>query len=309
MRRLTLILSDLYLDADHKGESVPQTHELPALDALLRFAHRPLHIEDWRRWLLPEIAAPGGTDASAGEWLATPVHLEARLDHVRLVDRGLLRIDASERAQWCAAFNQTFGPDCQLEDGNERAFAMTGVPREAVTMRDPARLLGADIGPAVPGANAPQLRRLWAEIEMWLHGAPLNTLRERAGKPRISALWLWGPRMASGQRPGGEPGLALYGGDAFIARAGAPASPRSLADVDVSHDHVVAEFAPLTGAAHESLPSLEANWFAPARQALAERRLDELRLVANDRVFHFTPRDAWRFWRRGVHWLDALVAP
>jgi hypothetical protein len=308
MRRLTLILSDLYLDADHTRGSVPRTHELPTLDALLRFAQRPRRIEDWRRWLWSETGTARGADAPAADWLATPVHLEARLDHVRLVDRGLLRIDAQERAQWCAAFNETFAPDCRLEDGNERAFVMTGVPREAVAPRDPARFLGADIGTAVPGANAPRLRRLWAEIEMWLHGAPLNALRERAGKPRISALWLWEPRIAVGPS-GREQGLAQYGGDPVIVRAGAQAPPRTLAEVDASHDHVVAEFAPLTGAAHESLPSLEANWFAPARQALAERRLEELRLVANDLVFHFTPRDAWRFWRRSVHWLDALAAP
>src|SRR4030095_13543732 len=62
---------------------------------------------------------------------------------------------------------------------------------------DPARILGASISEALPAAaDSPALRRLGAEIEMWLHDHAVN--RERAGRGQlpISALWLWGGGVA-----------------------------------------------------------------------------------------------------------------
>ncbi len=59
MRRLTLILSDLYLPEEAgRGMTVPTTRDLPNLEWLLRFAESPEHIGDWRSWLL-EQTVPG----------------------------------------------------------------------------------------------------------------------------------------------------------------------------------------------------------------------------------------------------------
>ena len=87
--------------------TVPTTRDLPNLEWLLRFAESPERIGDWRPWLLeqtvPALRSARLSRISAYEridgrdlgstWLATPVALEARLDHVRLLDRGLLRLD------------------------------------------------------------------------------------------------------------------------------------------------------------------------------------------------------------------------
>jgi len=168
MRRLSLILSDLYLSseigpAEMRGTS-PVTHELPAFEWLLRFADSPQRVVDWRAWLLAQtcpgfedlpiamISASGCIEGRelASTWLATPVALEARLDHVRLVDRGLLRLDATERASCCEEFARVFGPQYLLHDGGERGFFLSGLPPAAVAVVDPARLLGSEIGPALP---------------------------------------------------------------------------------------------------------------------------------------------------------------
>ena len=46
MRRLTLILSDLYLPEEaQRGMTVPTTRHLPNLEWLLRFAESPEHVE------------------------------------------------------------------------------------------------------------------------------------------------------------------------------------------------------------------------------------------------------------------------
>jgi hypothetical protein len=57
MRRLTLILSDLYLPADAVRESFPTALALPALEWLLRFATRGPRIANWRSWLAREVGA------------------------------------------------------------------------------------------------------------------------------------------------------------------------------------------------------------------------------------------------------------
>src|SRR5262245_54818158 len=178
-------------------------------------------------------------------------------------------------------------------------------------MSDPARVLGNEIGPSLPGAYAPELRRLWAEIEMWLHGSALNEARERARKRRISALWLWGrdadPR---GSRGIDERDLEIYGGDPLIGglsrmrQARLHGVPKALAHVEASRQNVVAEFAVLTGRPQESLAAVDAGWFAAARHALENGALTALDIVANDRCFRITPRARWKFWRRRRGWLE-----
>lgn len=329
MRRLTLILSDLYLPEESVGGSAPRTYDLPALDWLLSMADVQ-RIDDWRRWLLSEAGGANsrlrfGTLASrvtraeeavsdewrAGAWIATPVHLEARLDHARLVDGGLLRIDDGERLRWCEEFGRVFGPAYAMHPCGERAFLLSGIAPVAVHTVDPARLLGAEIGPALPGAEAPELRRLWTEIEMWLHGSELNDARQRAGKRRITALWLWGNEEAQRGEHGSESDLGFQGGDPVIGGmswgAASGVNAASFAVLRWTRRHEVVEFAPLTGEPQETLPSLEANWFAPARAALEQGRLEYVQVVANDRLFTVRPRARLKFWRRRRGWLESLA--
>jgi len=330
MRRLTLILSDFYLpDEVEPGASPPPTHDLPNLEWLLQFADPPEEIGDWREWLL-EQTAPGlgnlpvaaisaydrvGDRDLESTWLATPVALEARLDHVRMLDRGLLRLDASERDNFREEFARTFGPQYLLHDGGERTFFLSGLPEAGVKTVDPARLLGTEIGPALPGREAGELRRLWTEIEMWLHGAAFNTTRESAGKRRVSALWLWGAQSEPPPRGRVEPlyaDAAFFGGDPFIAQLNrhmgglARGVPNRFEHANASAAQVVVEFAVLTGGPHESLKTLDANWFAPAKAGLTNGEIREVDVVANDRRFRIGARPQWKFWRRRQHWLARL---
>jgi len=317
MRRITLILSDLYLPEEAgRGDAVPVMQKMPDLEWLLRFSDWPELIDDWRRWLLADVAPDfdgGGLDST---WLATPVAMEARLDHVRLLDRGLLRLDESERASCREEFARVFGPQFLLEDGGTRAFVLSGLPAAGVHTVDPARLLGSEIGPALPRREASELRRLWTEIEMWLHGAAFNAARERAGKRRVSALWMWAAKLphARAGRFVLNPDAALYGRDpmieAIMREAGdAPRDvPGHWTQLDTSAPHVVMEFAALTGGPHESLAALDASWFAPAKSALVAGDIRELDLVVNDRHFRIGARPQWKFWRRRRPWLASLTS-
>ena len=329
MRRLTLILSDLYLPEEAtRGAAIPAARDLPNLEWMLRFAAAPEPIGDWRRWLLTQ-TVPGLANQSVAAisarrciddrnldsvWLATPVALEARLDHVRLLDRGLLRLVESERDSCREEFSRVFGPQFLLHDGGERNFFLSGLPASGVPGLDPARVLGAEIGPALPGRDAGEMRRLWTEIEMWLQAASFNAERARAGKQRVSALWLWGAGTSAPPGPIEGPGAdaVFYGGDPLIAAlshlGGGRASgiPKQLADLRSAAPHVVIEFAALTGEPHESLAALDANWLPSVKSALLAGDLREFDLVANDRRFRIGARAPWKFWRRRRPWLARL---
>jgi hypothetical protein len=102
--------------------------------------------------------------------------------------------------------------------------------------------MGASIADAqrADAAN-PALRRLGAEIEMWLHDHAVNDARGRRGEPPVTALWLWGgggpaaSDLASrGESPDGVPSGAASGtspgrvpGGTHAANDGA-AAPRDL---------------------------------------------------------------------------------
>jgi hypothetical protein len=339
MRRLTLILSDLYLPSEAlpavagRGAGLPAALDLPHLDWLLRFAGRADRIDDWRSWLsadlgrvdlarmtVAQVCAQGLLPEvlSSNAWLATPVHLEARIDHVRLADRGLLHLSAGERDSWRHDFARAFGPEYALHDAGDRGFLLSGASASRVASVDPARLLDADIGRALPtGPSAGELRRLGTEIEMWLHGAPGNSAREQRRERRISALWLWGGglwgegEMVPVAVNSGPPAVThFFGGDAYLsALAGSPVTtpPVSFAAMEAGERRCVVELAPMSGPKGESLAALDSNWFGPAREALNQGGLSGVDLIANDRWFRIAARPGWRIWRRRSSWLDQLA--
>jgi hypothetical protein len=140
----------------------------------------------------------------------------------------------------------------------------------------------------------------------------LNDARQRSGKRRITALWLWGNEP--GPRGGYRADPADYdfqGGDPFIGglagHTGTDATADSFSVLRVLRNHAVVEFAPLTGGQQETLPALETRWFAPARAALEEGRLECVQVVANDRLFTVRPRARLKFWRRRRGWLESLA--
>lgn len=322
MRRLTLILSDLYLPEEEAHDVVP----LPNLEWLLRFATGRQPISDWRSWLASELGFDAGSISPfasfAGPrdaWFATPVHLLAALDHVRLDARGVLTLAAEERSAWCAAFARTFGPQYALHDDGVRGFFLTGLSPANVRTTDPARLLGADIVTEIPrAAEAGELRRLGAEIEMWLHAEPLNGARTQRGMRPVSALWLWGggvtpSRQTAKPRP---IDVGFVGDDAFVAALARDAG-RSMraASRDGSEfgenamlpAHGVVVLAPMSGEPRQSLADVDRLWLGGARRILERGALVEI--VANDSVIRVSGRPSWRIWRRRSGWAAGLARP
>jgi hypothetical protein len=334
MRRLTLILSDLYLPEEH----APSALEMPNLEWLLRFARERAAVGDWRavmadmlgletlRRVPPaQVAARGLMPApvAATAWFATPVGYDLHINHVRLNPRGLLRVAPDEGAQWCTAFTRDFGADFALTYAGVRGFLITGLAPVDAPTTDPARLLGADVVGALRPAGeslSVELARTATEIEFWLHAAPLNAARERARRPRISSLWLWGGGMPDLAAAAAVPRTAirpprLFGEDPYLGGLArtlgqtTQSAPRDFDGLPPDAGDTVVELMPMSGTQEEALANLDARWFAPARAALARGELDLVELLANDRYWRIARGAGRRFWRRGHPWLASLGLP
>jgi hypothetical protein len=168
------------------------------------------------------------------------------------------------------------------------------------------------------------LRRLGAEIEMWLHAHPLNERRARREAPPISTLWVWGggePALTGRAATTALPGV-IFGSDAYVrgllALAGGraapmPEHPRALIGYSGAERALcVLEIAELLHehprwSLGEAMGALDARLIRPALAALARGELERLMLLANDRCLALRASDRWRLWRRRRSGLEILA--
>ena len=297
MRRLTLILSDLYLPEEVGRRSSPlprPTAELPALDvaAALRgcaATRRRLARAGWPREPVPTAS----TDLPIAQTVradgSSPLPGRDRLAR----DAGAPRSAARSRAAHgpravasrsrrtcelpCAEFARAFGPQYALHDAGERGFLPERIARRRASapstrracwvptsVRRCPRARSRGIATA-RGGNRNVAARCGAQ-----HGARAAAeaaLCPRCGCGAAELDAVHGVRAAacaSGPR-------IFVGGDPLIAalnRAGrrsrAPSRPPSdwSANRQPAAPHVVVEFAPLSGPRSMRCQSLEARWFA-----------------------------------------------
>jgi hypothetical protein len=126
--------------------------------------------------------------------MATPVNLVAGLTSVHLDRRGILQLSAADSTAIATEFRRIFHDSgFVLEPLDSGHFLLFGPPMPVAKTLEPARAMGNSIADAQPaGASDPALRRLGAEIEMWLHEHPINDARRRRGEAPVTGLWLWG---------------------------------------------------------------------------------------------------------------------
>lgn len=340
LRELTLIVTDLYLApaSEERTEASPIPVEpsvastsLPALERILARASTR-HGGDWRAWLgsqagwSREVATPVAAisrcavrDPAPGEWwLATPVHLEAALDHVRLAL--VLSLSQAEWAVLAASFRNDFASaPLELVDGNGAAgFLLAGRAIDVRTI-DPARTIGRDLHGALPaGAESALMKRLMTEIQMWLHTHPLNVERESQGQLPANGLWIWGGGALVPIERGAVP--VLLADDLFarglwrLAGASVNSLPPRLEPGMIAPTSeqgsllIVISLAQLNGASdHERMEALDRSWLQPALDAVRAGAVAELRLHLNDRYYALKRTDLLRFWRPRRPWLEAIT--
>lgn len=336
MRELVILITDLYL-APERGAATPPAVSVtvPALEHLTRFAHRRVRERDWRVWaarwlgLAGYAALPPASIAAAGRsvpgetvWFASPLHLIAGVGRLHLQRRGLLRLGFAACERLAGDFNSTFAGSgfalAPLEPGEFLLGAPSGLQGDTL---EPARMpqgAPAELLPLRSGA-AP-LRRLGAEIEMWLHAHPLNGERARRGEPPLTHLWIWGGGQAPARGSGQTLRAAVYGADPYLAGlarlgGGAAASEPHHAREALAPQRsalLALEIAELLRRESqrtlgEALEALDAAWIVPALKALRDGSIEQLTLLANDRLWRLARIDRLRRWRRRRRGLGALA--
>jgi hypothetical protein len=347
VREIVIVIGDLYLEPaspaplPSRGAS-PDEAPAPGIEHLARFGTKTTLPEGWRAWIarwlgLPQyaheapasIAAAALADAPVGRavWLATPVHWIAGLTSLHVDRRSLLRLSDTELEQLAASFRDTFrGSEFELHplEGGELLLSGPAVSAPPITT-EAARMLLTPLAGALPaGAGAPALRRLSAEIEMWLHGHPVNGARARRGVPPVATLWLWGGGAPATSRPvvSREIADAAFGSDAYVrglwrlaggetrpmpvdwaAVIGELRGPRVLGVVEVAellHANASWRLA-------DAIAEIDRRLISPALAALHRGQLDRLVLLANDRSLGVRAADRWRLWRRKRTSLEGLA--
>lgn len=336
MRELVIVVPDFYLP-DAERLAAPAAHVLPVLSRFARLGATDALDAGWRGWvarwlgrpalaaLPPACVAAAATAAWDGDevaWLATPVHLVAGLTRVHLDPAGVLRLDAEQQRQLAseaAPFLRDAGARLVPLPGGE--FLALGALGAEVVTSEPARWLGRDISAAVPGgADARALRRLGAELEMWLHDHPLNAVRAQAGERRISTLWFWGggplsalgAALAAAPAEGAASPPVAFAADPFIEglwricgarphppHADAAAVLECTAERALVHVPAAVRLDPHTPPDPvRLLEPIEREWLEPALEALGRGGLERVTVLLNDRALQLRSRDRLRIWRR-----------
>jgi hypothetical protein len=249
-------------------------------------------------------------------WFATPVHLLAGLTSLHLDYRSLLRLPADDLTSLARDFTTTFGDyDFHLSPLASGALLLQSRDTVEAVTTEPARALARELEASLPsGPDAAVLKRLGAEMEMWLHSHPLNEARARRGELPVSTLWLWGggPPFHSNDPPKDPISLAAFGSDPYLAGlcclCDIPVHPlpQWLPDPtqspDVQSTAIIAEITPLLQAnPHwtmlEALADIDRRFIEPAIAALRRGTVDSVIVIANDTRLQLRRRDLLKFWR------------
>lgn len=235
---------------------------------------------------------------------ADPVHLRADPTRLVMFDAESIGLESDEADALIAHLNTAFeGGGFTLERGRSplRWYArLPGVERLRVPSPHALRGLTAEscldalreAGPA---------NRLVTEAQMVLAGAPVNVARERAGRPPVNSLWLWG--LGSPPRPGPGRLAGLAGDDEFVAACaracGVAHRPLDggLAALASDTAGALGIVAPVAREA-DALARFEREVGAPARTLLATRRVREVRFACDGQAYVCGRFDRWAIWRR-----------
>ena len=345
VRELVLIIADLYLPRElHAAAAHGAFGDIPGIESVARFGARARLGHGWRTWLAgrtgrsdledvaPACIAAAALDPAPAEaptpsmtrWIATAVHLQAGLTHLHLDPRGLLRLTPAEQAILAADFTRTFGASnhalAPLPSGE---FLLGTAGLTPLATEEPARAACGELERLMPtGAEAAPLRRLLAEIEMWLHALPLNEARRSRAEAPVTALWPWGAAgriVRPGQRVQSELPPA-FGRDAWLeglwrlSGAACRPPPEHLDEVPAAAARAAVLVVELGGHLRDdevtvagALRRLDERFVSPALQRLRTGALDSLSLILNDARAHLGRGSLRKFWRRTPPGLEGFA--
>jgi hypothetical protein len=164
----------------------------------------------WAAWQ----AARDGVDLDAAAaptaWgLLTPAHWHLGTDQLTMRDPDELGLDAPASRALLDAVRDLFDSEgFTLVWGAPLRWYLGHPSLARLRTASPDRVIGRNVDPwLTPGPEGRLLRRLQNEVQMRLHGHPINAAREAAGALPVNSFWLSGCGIA--QPSGWPPGLQV----------------------------------------------------------------------------------------------------
>lgn len=266
------------------------------------------------------MAGGEGLDVNDGFWLrADPAHLSVEQDRLVLRDAEFLDLSDDEARALSATLSTHFAADGMeffVADAQRWYMRTASRPQISTTPLDLVR--GRDIHPYLPrGSGAIVWHRHYNEVQMLLHGHPVNAAREQRGALPVNSVWWWGegelaaqPTAAYRGLVGADPILKGLAQRTTTPQRELPATADAwLASKPVDGEHLIVLETPKRPWAYRSGPEwytalaeLEAAWFAPLSVALMQGGIQSLKISAltpeQNARYTVNKRMLWRFWRR-----------
>jgi hypothetical protein len=255
----------------------------------------------------------GQTGDRPGTWIAAadPVYMEPRLDRLFLHVLGPEDISRSEMRGLFDGLQETLGTDGALGFARLGSFGYVRATQPIVTAAIPPALVdGRNPDQSLPSSDtAADTLKLISEIEMTLHGHPVNAERMACGQPPVNSLWIWGggyaPERSSVRVP------PLFADDSTLrgywesVDGSAEAWPGT---IDACLDACANGFVAVMPADSRDSAELQTGLLA-VREALRSGRLRHAVLVSADGIRATLRRsDRLRVWRRTSALLEGRSA-
>ncbi|SEO53685.1 hypothetical protein [Aquisalimonas asiatica] len=254
-----------------------------------------------------------GGEPGAAYWLrADPVQLVADRDQVRLLGPETLALRMDEAERLARDFNAFFGGDgveLHVRAATRWYLRCSDVP--AIETTPLPHVSGGAVAAALPtGQDAAAWRARLNEIQMFLHGHPVNQERETQGLPPVNGIWPWG----GGHLPdvsgrwarvfSDDPSVAGLGRRAGAIVSGWPEDPDEVlrpgrgdtlvagAMPAVSDGETFAEW-------EQAVLGVASRWVPALETALRSGAYDVVQIDAGAAgVWRIRRRDRLAFWRR-----------
>jgi hypothetical protein len=277
---------------------------------------RQFGLDDAPFGALRRLGEADGAPARDGHWLcADPVHLRFHHERIILADAGAFDLDIDEARALVAALNAQFADVGVFYTATARRWYLRTNATVEEKFSPISKIAGRRLDSDLSDKQGP-LTRWLNEVQMFLHGHPINERRQAAGKPAVNSLWLWGggplPKIAEAQFAAAWSDNPLATGLAIASDIEAPPCPprRSgrLADADRHTSQLVVLDSLLPPVLYENgedwrnaWTALERDWFQPLRAELGGR-IETLNIVAPTIYGQLTwtlhGKDRWKFWRQ-----------
>ena len=327
--RLTLLVPELIWPEPNDQLTLgklaaPGFEWLAARAAFERQARRPFETALARQFgldnapfgALRRLGEAGSQPAQEGHWLcADPVHLRFHHERIILADAGAFDLEEDEAHAIVASLNAEFADIGQFHVSTARRWYLrlnAPVDHHAEPL---STIAGRRLDNELTDKNG-VLTRWLNEVQMYLHGHPVNERRQAEGKPAVNSVWLWG----GGSLPAlARPDFSTVWSSNPLATglAGASATPAQpcpkgltavLAQATADQNHLVVLDSLLPPVLYEDGPgwrdawqALDSDWFAPLRTALG-RQVETVTIIAPTIYGQLTwtlhGKDRWKFWRK-----------